>query len=284
MDDRQQQIKENEGLQESRVNEEFVDFLKKWSQPVLLVIVLISGSWFVYQRYQQFREGRVNNAFAEYEAVAGSPDPLPASLRAVAEEYTDVGSITPLAYLRLGDVHLAAVRRGLEPAAPLDALGNPENESDILDEDGRQDHLDRAASAYRDVIDATAGDSAKAVLAVSAYFGLAAVAEARGDVDDARSQYTRAAEAAREANLTGLPEIAEERANSLDALPPAGDLFSARELPVLPGFPAPPEPEPEPELTLDDPATDPASDAADPVDTDADAADAPTTDDPAPND
>ncbi|MEM1184951.1 MAG: hypothetical protein AAGI53_08095 [Planctomycetota bacterium] len=240
MDDRQVEgIKEGAGREESRINQDFVDFLKVWGPRGLWLIVIISGGWWAFQQYQRYQVGRANDAFAEYEAVAGAANPLPASLRAVAEEYQDVGSVSALAQLRLGDVHLAAVRRGLEPAAVLDANGNPEDEADVLDEAGRDDHLSRAASAYRAAIELTSSDAAKAILTVSGHFGLAAVAESRGENDEAKSQYERASAIAEQAGLAGLPEIAAERITSLDALPADSTLPSAVDLPVLPGFPAP---------------------------------------------
>jgi len=275
VDDRQVEgIKEGAGLDESRVNQDFVDFLKKWSQPVLLLIVIVSGGWFFYQRYQQGQITRTNNAFAEYEAVAGVADPLPASLRALADTYDNVGSIAELSLLRLGDVHLAAVRRGLEPGAVLDAQGNPESEADVLDDVAREDHLDRAASAYRDVLARTAGDPAEAPLAVAAHFGLAAVAESRGDDEEARAQYENAASLARDAGLTGQPQVAEARIASLDALPDAIDLPSRDELPVLPGFPAP-------DTSTDPPAGDNADIPADPPSVDLTPLDAPPAGPPA---
>ncbi|MEM7755465.1 MAG: hypothetical protein AAF297_07490 [Planctomycetota bacterium] len=239
MDDRQTQIKEGAGLEESRVNQDFVDFLRKWSQPVLLLIVIISAAWFAWQRWTAYTVGRTNDAFAEYEAVANAPDPLPASLRAIAEAYADVGSIAPLAQLRLGDVHMTAVRRGLEPGAALDPFGNPENDADVLDDGAKDDHLGRAQTAYRAAIDAASGDPSKAVMVVSGHFGLAAVAEARGDADAARAEYERAATIARDAGLTGLPAVAEERMTTLASLPTDTTLPSRNDLPVLPGFPAP---------------------------------------------
>jgi hypothetical protein len=239
VDDRQQQIKEGAGLEESRINQDFVDFLNKWSTPVLLLIVIVSAGWVGLRWLEQQRVQRTDNAFMEYDAVAGAADPLPASLRAVADSYEGVGSVSALARLRLGDVHLAAVRRGLEPAAVLDRNGVPESEADVLDEAGLDDHLSRAASAYSGVLDETRDDPARALLAVNAMFGLAAVAEARGDDEAARSEYERAAAHASESGLVGLPEIAQSRIDSLAELPGRATLVSRADLPVLPGFPAP---------------------------------------------
>lgn len=279
MDDRQTTgIKEGAGLEESRVNQEFVDFLQKWSQPVLLLIVIVSAAWFGWQRWTAYQVGRTNDAFAEYEAVAGSQDPLPASLRSVAETYANVGSIAALAQLRLGDVHLAAVRRGLEPGAVLGPDGQPESETDILDDAGREDHLSRAATAFGAAIDATADDKGKAVLTVSGHFGLAAVAEARGEMDEARAQYERGASIARDAGLNGLPEAAEARIASLSELPQRVELPSRNDLPVLPGFPAPDVPTPaDDESTPEGPAAETPDDA--PAETPADTPDAPPASD-----
>jgi hypothetical protein len=261
VDERQTKIKEGAGLEESRINQDFLDFLQKWSTPVLILIVIVSGGWTAMRLLEQRRVETANNAFNEYEAVATARDPLPASLRSVADSYEGVRSVSALARLRLGDVHLSAARRGLEPAAPLDSQGNPENEADVLDEAGREDHLSRAASAYEAVLAETRSKPAKAILAVNALFGLAAVAESRGDMDGARARYEEAATAAKAAGLTGLPEIAQARIDSLGELPERPELPTRAELPVLPGFPAPDAPTPAPTPVVPTPSDDAAGPA-----------------------
>ncbi len=259
MDERLKDIKEGAGREESRINQDFLDFLQKWSTPVLILIVIVSGGWTALRLLEQRRVETANNAFNEYEAVATAQDPLPASLRAVADSYEGIGSVSALARLRLGDVHLSAARRGLEPAAPMDPQGNPENDADVLDESGRLDHLSRAASAYESVLAEARGTPAKAILAVNALFGLAAVEESRGDAEAARARYEEAARAASGAGLIGLPEIAQARIDSLAELPERPTLPTRADLPMLPGFPAPDAPAPAPVIPMpQDDATGPA--------------------------
>ena len=47
LDRRTRQITEGAGLEESRLNQDFVEFLKKWSTPLLLVIVAAVAAYVV---------------------------------------------------------------------------------------------------------------------------------------------------------------------------------------------------------------------------------------------
>ena len=64
MDERQTQIRQGAGLEESRINTEFLDFLNKWSSPVLIVIGLIGLGWFGLNYLERSKQSRMNNAFA----------------------------------------------------------------------------------------------------------------------------------------------------------------------------------------------------------------------------
>ena len=45
MDDRQTEIRAGAGLEDSRINKEFIDFLNKWSSPVIMVFAVAALVW-----------------------------------------------------------------------------------------------------------------------------------------------------------------------------------------------------------------------------------------------
>lgn len=236
MDDRKLDIKQGAGLEEARVNQEFVDFLRKWSVPALWLVVAVSGAAWGWQWWQRQQDAKVNGAFAALASNVENVDsPSPAALRALAAEHEGVGSVSLLARLRLGDVYLAAVRRGLAAGAEVTRDGKPVLETDVLDEAGRTQYLDDAAAQYRAVLEQTKADPARALIALNAVFGLAAVAECRGEFDEAARQYDEAAALATASGLVGLDVVANERKSSLESLKSLPPVLETEALPVLPG-------------------------------------------------
>jgi hypothetical protein len=228
MDERQTQIKEGAGLEESRLNEDFLAFLNKWSFPVLLIIALVSGGYYVYNMLERSKITKRDNAFAQFGNVESAPNPSVISLTAIADEFEGVGSVTELALLQAGDIHLNAVRTGIDPS---------DGETPLTDED-KAFHLDQAESLYRRVADRVAGKADAGLFAVNAAFGLAATAESRGDIETARSRYTEAATLATKAGYAPLAVVANEMGAS------AGEddgarLHAADELPRMPFEPDP---------------------------------------------
>jgi hypothetical protein len=269
MDERQAGIKEGAGLSESRVNEELLDFLRKYSTPFFIVIIAVSLAWLGFKNYQQRQVAATDAAYAALSATAESADtPSPAALRAVASEHAGIGSVSLLAELRLADLYLESVRRGLVPGAEVEDDGLPKSEDDVLTEDDRARYLDDAAGLYQKLITATKGDDLRALIEINGHFGLAAVAESRGEIDEARGHYEAAASRAKAVKIAGLDTVAEQRIASLETVvnPPA--LLELSALPVLPGEPPRPGETPE-----GDAAEDTATDA-----TDADSSDAPEVD------
>lgn len=251
IDDRQSQIKEGAGLEESRLNVEFIDWLRKWSTPLLIVIAIAALGYVLYNRYQQAKITKVNEAFASLEEASASANPSPFSLIDVAEKFDGVRAVPVLARLRAADAYLAAVRRGLDPGAQLDDQGQPRSESDLMDERERAVNLDEAARLYQQVLDESRGTPGFDIHAISAAYGLAAVAESRGDMAGAKSAYERVAELA---NTTGFPDharIAQERLTELDSRARVPVVYAQAQLPKIPWAP---EPTPAPAPTAPDAA------------------------------
>ncbi|MEM9372311.1 MAG: hypothetical protein AAGA55_01590 [Planctomycetota bacterium] len=236
MDDRQTQIRSGAGLEESRLNEEFIDFLKKWSTPVLWLIVIIGAAWWGLRYLEQQRVAERDNAFASLNEALSGGNPSPSSLRTIADTFDGVGSVSELALLQAVDIYLRAAISGVEPGAEIDPVtGLATNEADVLDASQVTSYLGQALEISRGVADATAGVAGKELLSYQAFMRLAAAQEGLASIDEAKSSYERAADAARAGGYTALAQLAETRGASADAVASAGELPSRDAMKPLPG-------------------------------------------------
>jgi len=247
MDDRTTQIREGAGLDESKLNQEFIDFIRKWSSPALFVVagivLLFAGKGYLDKR----ANAKVNRAFAEVaSAVDYTVDsPSPVTLRAIREQYGDIRGIAPMAALREADVYLSAAVRGVAPGAEL-ALGADNQPTgfyapeDLLSAEDRAKMLDDAERLYREVAGMTREGGAWAIHRLGAQFGLAAVAESKGDAAGAKAAYEAAKRLAEESGFGMWAEVASERMASAERMTSAVELVSKEALPK------PPEPVVEP--------------------------------------
>lgn len=243
IDQRHTQIKEGAGLEESRLNVEFIEWLRKWSTPLLIVIAAAALSYVLYHKYLERRENRANDAFASLESVLASANPNPASLVSVAEEYTGVRAVPDLARLAAADTLLAAVQRGVDPGASVGPDGKVASASDLMDEQEKTANLNEAARLYQAVFDECNGKPGLALHAIGSSFGLAAVAVCRGDLPAAKAAYERTASIAEAGGFPIQARIARERMAGLDARAQMPKLFEESELPKLPWAPEPPPPQ-----------------------------------------
>lgn len=263
MDDRQTQIRSGAGLEESRLNEEFIDFLKKWSTPVLWLIVVIGAAWWGLRYLKEQRIAKRDSAFAALNDAVSGGNPSPSSLRTIAADYNGVGSVSELSLLQAIDIYLRAAISRVEPGAEIDPLtGLPGNEADLLDDDRARSYLSQARDLSRGVIDATAGVEGRELLNHQAWMRLAASQEGLGSVEDAKASYARAAEAARSGGYAVLAALAEARAESAGDVTAADALPSRAQLLPLPGEEQVEMPAPMPEVTGTIEETDAEGDAA----------------------
>lgn len=246
MDERQTQIRERAGLEESRLNVDFIDWLRKWGTPLLLVAALASGAYLAKNRWDISRTERVDRAFGELEAARAGGNVSPDALIAVAAEYDGVRSVGELARLEAADAYLDAVRRGVKLGATLkvDPSGrNPgelEDPADAITDADRADYLARARDLYQTVLAATENKPGKELLALNAMYGLAACEESLGQLDAARALYERIAKVTDGGTYATHAKVAMRRITRLDML---------RDIPALPrraDVPRPPEPVPAP--------------------------------------
>jgi len=239
MDERQAQIREGAGLEESKLNVEFIDWLRRWSTPLLMVIALVALGFVVYQRLERAHLAKVDAAFAELNAALSNANPNPESLKSIAQSYEGVRAVPSLARTSAADLYLASARTGVKIGAKLKQDGSVDAE-DLLGDADRARNLDEAERLYKTVLDANVGDNAKALQAMSAAYGLAAVAECRGKLDEAKGCYEQVKKIA---DMAGFPEqarVAQERIAVLPSLAEKPKLFAQSELPKAPEPPAPP--------------------------------------------
>lgn len=257
MDERHSQIKEGAGLDESRLNTDFLDFINKWGPRLLLVFIVIMGLYLGRNYFKDQKIKRVSEAFRDYNEVhlAGTPstmlirdigldgDAAPDTILEVARQHRSITRVARLAELRAADSAMAVVYGGIEPGATLTPQGTVEDPADLLTDDRRAELLDQAASLYQTVLDATQDDESQVLLAIEASFGLATVAESTGNLDDAASWYDKARTRAQAANFPKLADLATARTDALPELAEPVVLISQAQL-YVPPPPVIPDPEP----------------------------------------
>lgn len=238
MDDRLKQIKEGAGLDESRINQEFVDALRKYSTPILVVIAVLAGGYYFYTKRQRDRAVAVDEAMTQFDAAFESRSP--ASLRAVADTAPSYSGAKILALLALGDLHLEAYRTGVPAGTELDFEGKITTEGvEFYTAEQRAEQLREAERSYQRAADLVQSDPARRLALLQALGGLAAIDESRGNIDAAKGRYTRMAQIAKDAQLPDLANLLSGMAESADQLKDAPRLFNASELasataPVVP--------------------------------------------------
>ena len=190
---------------ESRINEDFVDWLKNKGPTWLLVVLVALTVYLLFVRWQnsaQTHQRQAWIALAEAEQSA-----FPASLESVAEEYPKQDAIAAIARIHAGQLLLESVITGQVPGA-IEGEEAPE-----MTEEDRELNLNRADRQFQAVLEADDGSRGMTIHAVNALNGRAAVAEARGELEAAQQHYLAAADRA-EAFYPHLAEQARNRAET----------------------------------------------------------------------
>jgi hypothetical protein len=228
MDDRQAQIKERAGLDESRLNQDFVEFLKKWGPHLMFGVAALALAYFGYQRWEQRVETQRDEAFQALEAALKSGSPQ--NLVGVASEHAGEGAVPLLARNAAADVHLSAYRTSIPADVTLDASGKmPEGKAFLTDEQ-RAAELKAAEELYQAVYNDASRKSDQVFIAVGALNGLASVAECRGEVDKAKGFYQQVQSLTKD-RFPMLATAATKRIESLSSLASAPRLYTTTELP-----------------------------------------------------
>jgi hypothetical protein len=206
------QIRERAGLEESRINQEFVDFLRSpWFTAFCVLLCIVAVVYAGRGQLKKREDARVAQAFSELNSATGTENPSPASLERVAEEFGTVRGVGMLATLAAADAHMNVVRLGIKPSATLSPDGTIASADDALTEEERASHLQQAETQYKSVLTQVQGDKGKLLQSLSATYGLAAVAECRRDAEAATKYYQQIEEMTKGGPFDVHGEIARER-------------------------------------------------------------------------
>src|SRR5690606_20748986 len=144
-----------------------------------------------------------------------------------------VGVVPHMARLEAADIWLESARTGLTPG-DLYEVGSTGNWDGVIPETSQDfdpaEGLKQAERLYQQVVDDTRRDARHRELALSGLFGLAAVAESRGEKDAAAEHYRAAKELAEAGKMPDLVAEAQARLDSLEtlqlvSLPARADLY-----------------------------------------------------------
>ncbi|MBL8888088.1 MAG: hypothetical protein JNK16_15635 [Phycisphaerales bacterium] len=239
------QIRERAGLEEARLNQDFIDFVTKWSTPLLLLLALGVGGNYLYQQYARRQAERLTLAFEQLAAAAAVQNPSPDSLKEVAIEFNGVGSVGELARLKAADAYMRSVMRGVKPGAEVNPDGTSKSISDEMTPEDREKFLSLAAEHYQTVVDATKGVANKESLYIGALFGLASVAESRGEAENAKKYYEQIRSAS--AGVPGFAEFETIASKRIESLP---RVLAVAKLPAKATLPPPTKEDAQPAMPL----------------------------------
>jgi hypothetical protein len=221
--DRLKQIRTTD-ITESRINEDFVEWLRTKFWTWLLLVLVGVAAWVAWIRWQEHRVAYVNEAWGELVQCS-----LISSFEEVAAEYADVPGL-PLAARRLAAERLL---RSIQTNRPLEADPLAADSSELTPEQ-RVDYLVRADRLYREILAADDGALGMTLHAVGALTGRAVLAESRGESQESRSLLEQAAQRAEEF----YPELAQRlRARASAATEPLEVVTLPRQVDLPPPTP-----------------------------------------------
>jgi hypothetical protein len=205
MDERQGQVVTGAGLQDSRINEEFVAFLNKWGPRLIYALLIVVLAYLGWGRFQDYQQRQVDQAFAEYQAqlAAGNPDVL----LQIADEHDGKAAVWTLATLDAADILLRSARTGVRPSVAPSAA----TPADLLDESQQAETMQRVAGLYQRVIDRNAGRPNRAPYTLNATWGLASAQLSLGENDAARRTLESYVALAEDSGFTNEAEAARGR-------------------------------------------------------------------------
>ncbi len=231
MEERQTKIREGAGLQESRLNTEFIDMMRKWGPHFVTGLAVIAGLYFGYTKWEIRRGEQKDDAFVQLNEAAKSASP--AGLEGVAHDHA--GSAVALeATSYAADLHMAASRTGIPAGEKLDEK-DPSKLADatkhFLNDDEKKKELAEAERLYQIVVSEADSSGGQQLLAIGSLNGLASVSEDRGELPKAKEYYQQAMAKAASLKFTKLQELIKKRHDAVDTLKDPPKLFAAADLP-----------------------------------------------------
>lgn len=192
-------------LTESNINEDFVEWLKTKGPSWLLTVLVCIIVYVVIIRFKEHQASRENEGWYEFQQCS-----LPGQYEDVAADFADLEGLALLARLQAAEQRLAIVLRGFELDSGMVTGGEegqepPQPQMKPLTAEERERLLTLADQLYQDILQSDDQTPAKTLYIVNAMTGRAAVAEARGQLDEASNWWEQAAKRAEayDADLAG---------------------------------------------------------------------------------
>jgi hypothetical protein len=230
MEERQTKIREGAGLEEGRLNTEFIDMMKKWGPHLVTALAVLALLYFGYDKYTKWKATTNDVAFVDLSAAATSASP--ANLESVARDHAGT-TVAMEARLYAADLHMSAARTGIPIGEKFDDKDPTKLAADkpFLSDDLKKQELAEAERLYQGVVADANSSTGQTLLAIGALNGLASVAEDRVELDKAKSFYQQAMAKANAAKFDKLEALIKKRLDSIDSLKEAPKLYAAAELP-----------------------------------------------------
>jgi len=201
------------GLQESRINTDLIDFLRKYGPYALYAMLIIVGLYAATNWYQQREARGMDTAFMALNGAleTGSVD----ALLEVANRHGGKGAVGELASLRAALIISEAARLGVTPETPMNLRENPPAENRLTDEQVAAQYA-RAEELYRGVLQRTRGSRDRYLVAQQARWNLGSVLAAQGKFDEAKQMITEYTETARRERWEAHASVGDQRLALLD--------------------------------------------------------------------
>ncbi|GAB4518850.1 MAG: hypothetical protein Tsb0013_22910 [Phycisphaerales bacterium] len=227
MDDRQQQVKIGAGLEESRLNQELIDWLNKWGLRILLVVLLVVAGYQGTQLLEARAETARNRVFVNFYDTLTINDA--GAMLDYGDEHKDQPGIWELSYVRGGMMLLAEGTSGVRLGA-VNRFAPTDEEK--LSRDERMQRYARASEVFGALADKVEGDPVKRLMLLQALNGKASAELSLGNADEAKALFERVVEMAQENGYEDIAAFARVRLSNWDDLLTAPAIVSRDEMPV----------------------------------------------------
>lgn len=226
MDERQQQVKVGAGLEESRINQELIDWLNKWGFRILIVVLLVVAAYQGKRWMDQRQINATNEAFVRYQEAALVNDP--AQLVKLGDEYDGVASLWELSNLRAARILLVEGTRGMQfgtvnPSQPT--------EEELLSTEERTQRLEQAERLFASVAERASKDDDKALIALQAMLGRGTALLSLGKLDEAKTVLERVRDEGEAAGFRDVSAFASERLGLWEQLANPPQIVANADLP-----------------------------------------------------
>lgn len=225
MDQRQQQVQVGAGLQESRLNTDFIEFLKKYGTYGLYALLAVVLAYVGWQRWTIQKGKALDVAFADLSAAQASNNPD--TLLKTAADHKGQAAVWELATISAAEHYLDLARRGRSfPADPTKP-----DEAPVLTEEQIKENVQKAQTLLKDVLAKVGDDSKQLVIAQRVRWNLATAALNANDAASAKKYMDDYHAAAEKAGWTDMVAVANMRSAKFDRVLPPVKMLTAADLP-----------------------------------------------------